>query len=93
MSNNLSGKLSLSDTNEKEFNCEVDAKDKDKASLLYNVNISKYAEEFQKEKFKIEEEEIIGDVLVFQEGFHQLHCINIVPILHKDRGQLVGVLP
>ena len=41
MSNNLSGKLSLSDTNEKEFNCELDAKDKDKdkASLLYNVNI------------------------------------------------------
>ena len=61
MSNNLSGKLSLSDTNEKEFNCEVDAKDKDKASLLYNVNISKYAEEFQKEKFKIEEEKIIGE--------------------------------
>ena len=58
---NLSGKLSLSDTNEKEFNCEVDVKDKDKASLLYNVNISKYAEEFQKEKFKIEEEKIIGE--------------------------------
>ncbi len=61
MSNNLSGKLSLSDTNQKSFDCEIDAKDKDKASMICDVNITDLALKFQRDKFKFEEVEITGE--------------------------------
>ena len=77
MDNNLSGKLSLSDTNQKSFDCEIDAKDKDKASMTCNVNITKLSEEFQRDKFKFEEVEITGTRnSIYFEGIKDIEILS-----------------
>ena len=84
----ITGKLSFSDTNNKNFDCELDAKDKNNASMLCHVNVSQISEEYHMEKLNFEEEEIIGnDNNAYLNGLKEIEIFSkkIQIIINDDK--------